>query len=325
MTGMVLFVGQDVLMKDLLGAYPIWMLIFVRSLIAVVLLVPLIWILGAPHRLITPLWPMYLARATLFSFGFSMFYAAFPFMGLAEVTTLFFSAPLITATLAALFLGERIGIHRMGALALGFLGVVIAMNPTGEAFRWVALLPITCAVTYSISQIMMRRIGDRETTLTVGLYTIGLSGVMIGPMGWALNQIIEIGPDMAHLRSDWPMPDLDGVLRLALMGTIGMIAYMLLSRAYQIANASLIAPFDYTYLPLATVMAYLLWGEVPGGPTLTGMGLIVISGIYIGYRELRAPRAPGQPPPTAEAAFAPGNPITDPGQTTRAEGEIRSF
>ncbi|MBY8975190.1 DMT family transporter [Rhodobacteraceae bacterium NNCM2] len=321
LVGMVLFVGQDVLMKQLLGTYPVWMLIFTRSVVTLVMLTPLIWLLGPPHRLITPLWPWHLARAVLFATGFSMFYAAFPFMGLAEVTTLFFSAPLITATLAALFLGEQIGLHRMGALLVGFVGVVIAMNPAGDTFSWVAVLPILCAITYSLSQIIVRKIGDQESTLTIGLYTIGFSGLLIGPMGWMLNQVIEIGPDMAHLRADWPVPTLDGLWPLALLGVIGMVAYMLVSRAYQVANASLVAPFDYSYLPFATVIAYLMWGEVPGWSTVTGMGLIVASGVYIGYRELRAVRDPGQIPPTAEATFAPGNPMTDLGQEVTAGDE----
>ena len=106
LAGMVLFVGQDVLMKGMLTHYPVWMLIFSRSIVALMTLLPLVLWLGAPHRILTPLWPWYLARAMLFASGFAMFYAAFPFMGLAEVTTLFFAAPLMTATLAALFLQE---------------------------------------------------------------------------------------------------------------------------------------------------------------------------------------------------------------------------
>jgi hypothetical protein len=87
-----------------------------------------------------------------------------------------------------------------------------------------------------------------------------------------------------------------------------MLGYMLLSRAYQIAHASLIAPFDYTYLPFATAMAYLLWDEVPASNTLIGMVLIVASGIYLGYREIIAARRVVEPAPTAEAVFVPGSP-----------------
>ncbi|MDP2734359.1 MAG: DMT family transporter, partial [Hoeflea sp.] len=123
------FVGQDVMVKGLLGAQPLWMLIFVRACISILVLAPLIVWLGGKHRIYTPLWPIHLLRAFLLTTGFAMFYAAFPFMGLAEVSTIFFSAPLFIGILAALFLGERMGAHRIAALIVGFAGVLLAMAP----------------------------------------------------------------------------------------------------------------------------------------------------------------------------------------------------
>jgi drug/metabolite transporter (DMT)-like permease len=306
--GMLLFVGQDVLMKGMLTYYPVWMLIFVRSIVALMTFLPLALWLGAPHRIFTPLWPWYLARAILFASGFAMFYSAFPFMGLAEVTTLFFAAPLMTATLAALFLQEKIGLHRIAALLVGFAGVVIAMNPTGGNFGWVSILPLLCALTYAISQIIVRKIGEQDTSLVIGLYTISLSGLLIIPMGFAVTQVIEVTPELNHLRMDWPKPNIEGIAMLALLGAIGTVAYTLVSRAYQIASASVIAPFDYSYLPLATVLGYLLWGEIPPYSTFVGMMLIVASGMYTAYRELRVNRAADDNPPTAQTVFTPGGP-----------------
>lgn len=306
---MLLFVGQDAMMKTLLTIYPVWLLIFVRSIVTLLVMTPLILWLGKPHRLLTPLWPLHLIRAFLFASGFSMFYAAFPFMGLAEVSTIFYSAPLITALLASIFLRETIGPHRSVALVVGFVGVLIAMNPTGDNFSWAAILPFLCAVTYALSQIIARKIGDRESTLTVGLYTLTFAGILILPMGWLVNQVIEITPATYHLRWDVPQEAFDDLPRLALLGAIGMAAYSLISRAYQVANASLVAPFDYTYLPFAAILAYLLWDEVPAVNTLAGMTLIIASGLYLGWRELRAARHSDEPPVTAEAIFAPGSPL----------------
>ena len=306
--GMVLFVGQDLLMKGMLTTYPVWMLIFVRSVVALFTLLPLVLWLGAPHRIFTPLWPWYLARAVLFAGGFAMFYAAFPFMGLAEVTTLFFAAPLMTATLAAVFLQEKIGIHRVLALLVGFLGVVIAVNPTGGNFGWISILPVMTALTYAISQTIVRKIGEQDTSLVIGLYTISLSGVVIVPIGFLVTQFIDITPQLYHLRMSWPVPALDGLGMLALLGGIGTVAYTLVSRAYQIASASVIAPFDYSYLPLAALFGYLVWGEVPHFTTFVGMVLIVSSGMYTAYRELRIEREANDNPPTAQTVFTPGAP-----------------
>lgn len=310
--GMLLFVVQDGMMKTMLDLYPVWTLIFARCVVTILVLVPVILLLGHPHRIRTPLWPLHLARAGLFATGFSLFYAAFPFMGLAEVSTIFFSAPLITALVASLWLGEKIGPHRIGALCIGFVGVIIAMNPTGDTFQWIAIFPLICATTYAASQVLARKIGERESTLTACLYTIAFSGIFILPMGWAVNQVFDLGPEFHHLRWVWPIQTLAGIDRLALLGLVGMTAYMLLSRAYQVANASLIAPFDYTYLPFAAVMAFVLWHEVPPATTLLGMALIVGSGLYLGSREIYAARRRNEPMVVAEASFVPGSPTPAP-------------
>ena len=309
--GMLFFVVQDGMMKSLLATYPIWMLILIRSVVSVLILTPLILFLGRPHRIFTPLWPLHMARAVLFATGFSLFYAAFPFMGLAEVSTIFFSAPLMTALLAAVWLRETIGPHRIGALLVGFVGIVISMTPSGDAFQWVAILPLICAATYAVAQILARKIGDRESTLTVGLHTLGFSGLFIVPMGWTFNQITPLSAEFYHLRWAFPAEALTDIPRLFLLGLTGMGGYLFLSRAYQVANASLVAPFDYTYLPFAGILAYVLWHEVPPPTTLIGMGLIISSGIYLGLRELRAARE-GANAITAETSFAPGNPLPPP-------------
>jgi len=303
---MLLFVVQDAAMKLLLATYPVWPLLFARSMVAVMLLVPLIAWLGGPHSLRSGLWPLHLARAALFAAGFSMFYAAFPFMGLAEVSTIFFAAPLFTALMAALFLGERIGAHRAAALAVGFAGVVIAMRP-GGGLDWVAVLPLFCALSYAASQILARRIGERESTLTVGLYTLAFSGILILPAGWAVAQIVPDTEATQHLRWGLPADALGDLAPLAGLGLVGMVAYMLASRAYQVASASLVAPFDYTYLPFAALLAYVAWAEVPPPATLAGMTIIIASGLYIGWRETRVARRGDTQPPIAESTFTPGH------------------
>lgn len=304
--GMVLFVMQDAMMKTMLGPYSVWQLICVRSLLTSVVLIPAILVLGPPHRLLTPLWPLHLCRAALFAIGFSLFYTAFPFMTLASVTTLFFSAPLITTVFAAVFLHEKIGLHRTGALVVGFSGVIVAMNPSGDSFQWVSTLPLMCAITYSISQIIVRKIGENESTLTIGLYTIVFAGLFVIPMGWALNAFTDFGTMAPHLRWEWGAVSYGEGAKLAMLAVFGMIGYILISRAYQVADASAVAPFEYTYLPLATILGYLVWNEVPSWNTIIGMGLIVVSGVYIGYRELISSRR--DKTPTGEASYVPGNP-----------------
>lgn len=305
---MALFVVQDGMMKSLMDTCPIWILLAARGLIALVVLAPVIVRLGYPHRLFSPLWRLHMLRAGLFAGGFALFYTTFPFMGLAEISTIFFSAPLMIALLAAIWLKESIGPHRIGALIVGFAGVLVAMGPAGAQFQWIAILPLLCAAAYAVSQILARRIGDRETALTTGFHTVVFAGVLILPAGWLVNQLVDLGPEYRHLHWIWPSLSVGDALMLVLLGLTGTVAYLFISRAYQVASASLVAPFDYSYLPMATLMAFLVWGEVPGTTTFLGMGLIVASGLYLGYRELRNRDQVGDPLPVAEAAIAPGNP-----------------
>ena len=304
--GMTLFVFQDAMMKFLLGDFPVWPLLLVRAVVCSLVMVPLILYLGPPHRILTPMWPLHVARALLFAFGFSLYYAAFPFMTLAAVTTIFFAAPLITAVFAALFLKERIGVHRISALVLGFVGVIIAMKPGADSFQWASVLPLICAFSYATSQMLARRLGDRDTAMVAGAYTIILAGLFVLPLGWSLNALFDIGTQAAHLRWSWEAFTLGVLPWLILLGAIGMVGWTLLSRAYQIADVGAVAPFEYAYLPMAAALGFLAFDEVPAWNTLVGMALIIVSGIYIGYREIVNAR--NSIMPTAEASFAPGNP-----------------
>jgi drug/metabolite transporter (DMT)-like permease len=306
MLGMTLFVFQDAMMKSLLGDFSIWPLLLVRAVVCSLVMVPLILYLGPPHRILSPLWPLHVTRALLFAFGFSLFYAAFPFMTLAAVTTIFFAAPLITAVLASVFLKERIGIHRISALVLGFVGVIIAMKPGADSFQWISVLPLICAFSYATSQMLARRIGDRDTAMVAGAYTIILAGLIVLPIGWLLNLLFDIGAQAAHLRWSWDAFTLGMLPWLALLGALGMVGWTLLSRAYQIADVGAVAPFEYAYLPMAATLGYVAFDEVPAWNTLAGMALIIVSGIYIAYREIVNARHSIMP--TAEASFAPGNP-----------------
>ncbi|MEM9845612.1 MAG: DMT family transporter [Pseudomonadota bacterium] len=310
--GMCFFAVQDALMKEYLPSYSIWALLFLRSCMAVVVLGPLILLIGGARMLRTRLMHIHCLRGALFAIGFAVFYMAFPFMGLAEATTIFFSAPLIIALMAILFLGERIGPHRIAALTMGFVGVLIAINPTGSVFTWISLLPLISAVLYAASQILARHVGDRESSLTVGLYTLMWSGPVVLAMGFILNQIFTFEAEFSHMIWDYPDVPLAHILPLLCLGGAGLTGYVLLSRAYQAAEPSKISLFDYSYLPIATAIAWVIWSEVPPTNTIIGMILVILSGVYIGIREMRQNEDTQDPAPVSETLTAPGNPLPGP-------------
>ncbi|MEQ9490829.1 MAG: DMT family transporter [Alphaproteobacteria bacterium] len=310
--GMILFSAQDAMMKVLLGDFTVWMLIAARGGIAVALLLPLILILGAPHRLKTPLWPVHVFRGFLFSVGFSCTYAAFPLLPLAKVMTIFFTAPLLITVFAVVFLGERIGLHRIAALLIGFIGIVVAINPTLDGFDWVVLLPLVTAVAYAFQQTLSRWLGNRETSMTLGLYSLASAAVFILPLGYGVNLLVDTGAEFRHLRWDWWVPSLNEAGLLFILGANGMVAMLLLWRAYQIAPAGVIAPFDYSYLVWAVLIGYFLFDEVPSINTVVGMVLIASSGLYLGFREMLQMKRNRSIGPTSEAVILPSNTLPEP-------------
>lgn len=309
---MILFSGQDAMMKVLLGDFTVWMLIAVRGGIAVALLLPLILILGPPHRLKTPLWGFHVLKGLLFSVGFSCMYAAFPLLPLAKVMTIFFTAPLLITIFATLFLGERIGLYRIGALLVGFSGILVAINPTLDGFDWIVLLPLVTAVTYAAQQTLSRWMGTRDTSLTLGLYSLAAAAVFILPIGFGVNLLIDFGPDFRHLRWDWWIPSLNEAGLLFILGANGMVAMLLLWRAYQIAPAGVIAPFDYSYLVWAVLIGFFLFDEIPSINTMIGMVLIASSGLYLGFREMLQMKRNRSIGPTSEAVIVPSNVLAEP-------------
>ena len=126
------------------------------------------------------------------------------------------------------------------------------------------------------------------------------------PLGWSLNVIFDIGAQAAHLQWNWDAFSFAILPWLILLGAIGMVGWTLLSRAYQIADVGAVAPFEYAYLPMAAVLGFVAFDEVPAWNTLVGMALIIVSGIYIAFREIVNARHSIKP--TVEASFTPGNP-----------------
>lgn len=281
------FTLQDAIMKVMMEEYSLWNLLLVRLVVSVLLLSGLIAVLKGRHTFGSSNYLTHIVRGFIMSFCFIAFYAALPFMELTSIATITYAFPLFTAFFAAVFLKETVGWRRSLALVVGFAGVVVAIRPGSDLFDPVSLLPLVTAITYAVTLIMLRRLGETESTLTVALHTSIYFGLFILLNGYLLNLFFGNTPGFEHLHWDWRLPPLDDAPILLLLGLCGVAGITLASRAYQIGPASFIAPFDYVYLAWAALLGFLLWGTLPDQFTLLGMGLIVGAGIFIGQREIR--------------------------------------
>ena len=219
----------------------------------------------------------------------------FFFLGLvsipiAECSAIFFIAPLLITLFSALILKEKVGIRRFSALIIGFIGVLIIVKPGQINFSWITLLPISAAVCYAGLHIMTRQMGLSEKASTLSIY-IQVSFIIVSSiMGLVLGDGRFSGfqnPSMEFLVKAWTWPIILHWLILIGIGVASSIGGYLISQAYRLSEAGLIAPFEYTSLILSVFWGIFIWNEWLNFLTLLGITLIIISGVYIAVREVK--------------------------------------
>lgn len=209
-------------------------------------------------------------------------FTALRYLPLAEATTIGFAAPLFAVILSALVLRETVGIHRWTAVAAGFIGVLVVMQPEGSHLPMAGLvLAVLSALGVACVTITIRQIGRTESTQTTVLWFTGLSMLAVG----------AIMPFYAEMHS----PKVWAIL-LAL-GFFGGMGQLLLTAALRFAPVSVIVPFDYTQLIWAVVLGWAIWASQPPASTWVGAAVIIASGLYTLYREHRLGRDKPRPEP----------------------------
>lgn len=283
---------NDVLIKQLSGGYPLHQMVFIRSAIGIVFSLMLVQIEGGFAILRTRTPGLHLLRGGLVVISNLTYFAALAVIPLAEATALFFVAPLMITLLSIPLLGEKVGPLRLAAVSVGFCGVVLMMRPWAsetDVPRLVLFLPVLAALTYALNQILTRRLGasTRASAMAVyiqGIFLIVSMGffVVAGDGRYAVG--VENGSLLFLLRA-WIWPEgTDRWLFLGL-GLNSAIIGFALAQAYRLADAAVVAPFEYIGLPLAIFWGWVIWGEVPVPVVWIGSALILGSGLFVFVRE----------------------------------------
>jgi S-adenosylmethionine uptake transporter len=281
---------QDMLIKVLSERYPypLHQIGLFRSVVALALVFVFLWLEGGFRQIVTSRLGIHLWRGGLLIIANMAYFLGLSAMPLADAAAVFFSAPLIITLLAIPFLGEKVGPRRWTAIIIGMLGVIIMLRPGEDALRLVALLPLLAAVCYASIQILTRKLGTTDNASVMAFYVqacflafSALFGLVFGS-GWAAP-----GDDvtMDFLLKAWAWPDWAGLLLMSGCGVMVGIGSYLLSQAYRIAQARTVAPFEYTGLPFAVLLGFLVWGDLPDFISVAGILLIAISGLYVFLRE----------------------------------------
>lgn len=286
--GIMIFGIQDVIIRYLSSDYSAMQIMFVRGVVAILPISLFVYwegglqSLGIEHPWLNGL------RGLLMVTSYTTYYMSLAALPIAEVTAIFFISPIIVTLFSALFLSETVGLRRWTAVFVGFLGVVVIVQPGTRTLDAVALLPLAGAFTYALSIIITRRIGHTQTGSSLAFVAMGIFVIVSGVAGLFMGDgpfSLDSHPSLAFLFRGWIMPDLRDFLLIAACGLFSACGFYCLSQGYRIAPASIIAPFEYIAMPMAVIWGLVFWREIPSLSTLIGIALIIASGLYVLNRE----------------------------------------
>jgi drug/metabolite transporter (DMT)-like permease len=262
---------MDVFIKILVEHYSTFQVVFFRSALSLPLFAG--WIIVTGRQQFRTAYPMgHLLRGLL---GLAMLFAVgecFRELQLADAYALFFAAPLLITLLSGPVLGEPAGWVRIGAALVGFLGVLVVLRPSGgEWISYGALMGLAGMVMYAFTSLLLRRLGHRDNTVTIAFWFLMI--VCIGSAALAIPQ--------------WKPVSTDHYGTIVLLGLSGALGQTTLTASFRRASVAVVAPFDYTHMIWAVVYGLMIWGYLPGWQVWLGTAIIVLSGLFIGFREHR--------------------------------------
>lgn len=270
--GMLLFALNDAMGKWLVATYSQGQVILIRSAAALIILVPIVWRAGLSGLVRIERPGLQFARVFFSTAELFCFYFAVAALPLADVMTYWLAAPIYVAALSPFLLGEKVGWRRWTAIAIGFVGALIALKPSSASLTSAALFSILGSAAFAFMMLSGRQLRNTPDTVLafwqiIGAALAGIVAVFLTPSGWLP---VQSSFDLAFL---------------GLLGVVAMTAHVLVNRALKLADAATVAPLQYTLLLWAVIFGWLFFGDVPQTSIVVGAGLIVLSGLYIFFRE----------------------------------------
>jgi drug/metabolite transporter (DMT)-like permease len=264
LVGMALFSLNDAMGKWLVASYSVGQVLLIRSVAALVILMPFLWSFGFRRLLQVERPGLQALRVAFASAEVFCFYFAVRDLPLADVMTFWLAAPIYVAAVSPFLLGERVGARRWLAIGIGFVGVLIALAPSGAVSGTATIAAMVGSACFAAMVVTGRTLrGTPDTALVFWqLVGAGLAGAVTVPFAWSNPAAI-----------DWAL--------LSLLGVVAMLAHICVTRALKLADAALVAPLQYTLLPWAILLGWLFFGDTPGPAMLVGGLIIVLAGLVL--------------------------------------------
>ena len=278
----VLIPFGDALAKILGDSVPLIVLVLVRFGAQALLLVPLVWLMGGTLRMGGRTFRLTAFRSVLQIMGISFMFLSLRYLPLADAVAIAFVMPFIMLLLGHVVLGEEVGLRRISACGVGFIGTLMVIQPSFAEVGWVATLPLSVAVIFAVFMLITRQIAKEADPLALQAVG-GLVGVPI------LLVLLLLPIDLRDLTPGWPSGGYAWLL-LA-MGVLGTVAHLLMTWSLRFAPSATLAPMQYLEIPVATLLGLLFFDELPDGLAAAGIALTVGAGLYIIWRERVTSRA----------------------------------
>ena len=290
--GMTVITVNDSILKQFSDRYPLHEIVFVRATVAMLFSLAMLRFEGGLRALRTRRPGPHIARVLCMVVANVAFFGALAAIPLADATALFFVAPLFITLLSIPFLGEKVGIRRFSAVAVGFVGVLVVLRPGGGELgsapdRLTMLLPVVAALAYAGMQILTRRLRASAPASAMAVYIQGTLiavslgfFVVAGDGRYAAD--MESKSALFLLRA-WTWPTLEHWLWFVLLGGLSAFIAYAVTQAYRLSDAASLAPFEFIALPMAIALGWLVFDHLPDIWVLLGCALIAGSGVYV-YR-----------------------------------------
>ncbi|MDG4647395.1 DMT family transporter [Roseibacterium sp. SDUM158017] len=289
--GIVLMLGfcttvpfADALAKILGEGYPLMQLILVRFATQAIVLLPLALWLRQPLFPSARIARLTVIRTFLQMAGIGLMFAALRYLPLAEAVAIAFVMPFIMLLLGWFYLGEEVGPRRLGACAVGFVGTLMVVQPSFAEVGLPALLPLGVAVIFALFMLVTRQIA-RE------IDPVALQGAMSVVALPILVPLIFLpaGGELALV--GWVAPSGADIALFVALGLTGSAAHLLMTWALRFAPSATLAPMQYLEIPIATLVGFAVFGDLPDGLAAAGIVVTIAAGLYIVVRERAISRA----------------------------------
>ncbi len=273
----------DALAKLLGELVPLGLAVFLRFAVQAVMLIPVVWFGGRAWRMRGRVLGIVVLRTVLHIFGIGLMFTALQFLPLADAVAIIFVMPFLMLALGFFFLGEEVGPRRLWAAGAGFAGTLLVVQPSFAAVGWPALLPLGVAVNFACFMLLTRQIAKETDPVGMQMVSGWIAVALLTPLViWGPGSGIAALAVPALPTSSWGL--------LIAIGVVGSVSHLLMVWSLRYAPAATLAPMQYLEIPVAVVIGWAIWRDLPNGLAMVGIAITMAAGLYIILRERAAAR-----------------------------------